>query len=198
MQIPLRRAVAMFTVLSCSVWAQADDIYFQAQADEPIATLTREHGMVRGVADEPLVAVYGSGLVRVHRASYMINPGVTEYRLDHAALNTLIDSLSGTFGMSSDELKRERDEAVAARAADSGEMFFTLDSTTTKITVALDGFSRDGAQPVVVNTSIAFADVQEQAQRYELASLQSLAKAENALLALMTTTSKAEGVSNEK
>jgi len=198
MQSRLWRAVALFTALSCGAFAQADEVYFQAQADEPIATLTREHGMVRGVVDEPLVTVFGSGLVRVHRAPYMVNPGVTQYRLDSDALSALIESLSGTFSLSSDQLQRERDDAAAAMARSSGEMFITLDPTVTKITVALDGFSRNGAKPMAVNTSIAFADVQEQAQRLELASLQSLAKAENALLALMATTAKAEGANNEK
>jgi hypothetical protein len=181
----LRRTCALFVVVSCCVSAQAADILFTAQADKPMATLTREHGMVRGVVDEPLVTVYGDGLVRVNRAPYMINPGVTEYRLDADALKQLVIALSATFDLDAERLTHERDAAAESLARNTGEQFVTLDSTITRISVELDGFSRNGKSVGPVNKSLSFADVQEQALRYNVDSLQALARAESALLDLM-------------
>lgn len=196
MPILLRRICALFVVMSCCVCAQAADILFSAQADKPIATLTREHGMVRGVVDDPLVTVFGNGLVRVNRAPYMINPGVVEYRLTPDQLSALVATLSATFDLSADSLARERDAAAEQMARNSGEQFMTLDSTITKISIELDSFARNGKSAGPVSTSLSFADVQEQALRYNVAGLQALAGAENALLGLMKETAVKE-VDNE-
>lgn len=198
MSILMQRIAALLVFTSLSAGSLAADVVFSAQADQPIATLTRVHGMVRGVVDEPLVTVFGDGLVRVNRAPYMIRPGVSEFRLDAAALNALVGTLSDTFALSNDQLARDIDTAAAARTRSTGEMFVTLDATTTKLDLSLDSFSRDGAKATVVRTSLALNDVQEQAGRYDVASLQALAKAERALLGLMKISAATEGANNER
>lgn len=199
MQTLFRRACALSLALSCCAFAQASDFMFTAQGDQPIATLTRVHGMVRGVVDTPLVTVYGDGRVRVERAPYMRNPGITEFKLDAAGLDQFVGELASVFEVDTQRLQDERDSAARAMASSTGEQFVTLDSTTTEISIALASFARQGEAPAAVRKSIRFADVQEQAARYSgLASLQSLAKVEKVLLALMDASPANEGADNEK
>lgn len=172
--------VALFTAAPLAA-ADGPVLSYSAAADTAIATLTREHGMVRGVQDAPLVQVYGDGRVVVTRPSYMIAAGVHEFALDSAGLDALVATVAPVADLDAERIATRRDAAQRA----TGERFFTLDETVTRIDIKLDSLVRNGAAPRSVDHSIQMANVQIDAQRLSgVTGLATLAQAEKALLAL--------------
>ncbi len=178
---------ALFTCMPAYA-APGADIAFAGSDDAPILTLTREHGMVRGLEDRPLVRVYANGLVHVHVPPYMKGAGHYRYRLETAELDRLLRGLDddGVMRFDAQAVRAERSAAEAARHAASGERFVTLDSTKTRIELDFASFGRAGETPAALKNVIEWADVGIEALRYpQVHGLTGLAAAEASLLALM-------------
>ena len=184
-------AVALSLICATSGLAQTSTdapVAFVAHSDRPMITLEREHGMVRGLVERPLLYVYGDGLVRVERPAYMINPGVFEYRLKADELTELIASLDrdGVMTIDSTTLRAERDAAALAIRSSSGERHFTSDATVTRIKFDFASYARAGATPAPLGNALRYSDLQIDALRYpQLKDLAALANAEKRLLALI-------------
>lgn len=161
--------------------ALADRLQFSAASDTPMISLTREHGMVRDVADTPLVQVFADGRVRVERPRYMIGAGVHEFSLAQDDLNALVATLAATVDLDTRAIK----EARSAHQRATGERFVTLDHTVTRIDLKFDALSRNGEAARSVNQTVALANVLIDAERYDqIRELAALARAERALLEL--------------
>lgn len=180
-------AAALLLVSALPGWAQSahnEPIAFVAHADRPILTLEREHGMIRGLEERPLLYVFGDGRVRVERPAYMVNPGTYEYRLKDGELDQLIGSLDRDGVMTMDSAALQTQRNAAARSA-SGERFMTTDTTVTRITLDFASYARPGAAPAPLGNTLAYADLQIDAMRFpQLTALEALARAEKRLLAL--------------
>ncbi len=181
--------LAALSLGTTAMQVSADDsgIYFAAIDNQPIITLTREHGMVRDLADRPLVSIYADGRVLIERPAYMLQPGKFEQRLDPVALNALIASLdqSDVLTANTQDLAADFARAATARSAASGVRIVTADATTTHIHVRFASFARAGESPRELVNTLSFAELQTQAQQYpSLKSLAALAAAEKRLMAL--------------
>ena len=170
-----------FILTSAVASAQSPDVAFVAASETPMITLTREHGMVRGVVDKPLVRVFGDGRVLVERPSYMRQAGAYEFKLSSDALAALVGDVAAIADLDVFRLDVRRNAADRA----NGVRFVTLDHTVTRIEMKFDGLGRRGDALRRVDRSLAVANVQIDAQRHaDLRELADLARAERALLAL--------------
>lgn len=189
----LRLALAAWlVVLSASLPAVAKDtmaVEFDAVADKPMLTLSREHGMVRGVAQTPLVRVYGDGRVHVHLPAYMIGAGHYQYTLSAKELEGLVGQLAAAGLMSFDTgaVRAARDAAATAQRTATGERFVTLDSTRTRIGLQFAHFAGAGKAGGALERTIEWADAAIDAERHPgVSALAGLAAAERTLLSLTT------------
>lgn len=167
--------------------ADSSGLHFAAIEDQPIITLTREHGMVRDVADGPLVSIYADGRVTIDRPVYMVQPGIFEQRLDAAALNALIQELdqADVLTLNTKELAAEHARAANARASSTGVRMITSDATTTRIDVRFASFARAGESPRELVNTLSYSELQAQASQYpSLTSLSALAATEARLMSL--------------
>ncbi|MFK8015668.1 MAG: hypothetical protein AB8G17_09540 [Gammaproteobacteria bacterium] len=186
-----RALVALLAALCLSAGAVGADVptvQFAGNGDQPIVTLSRTHGMVRGLVEKPLVNIYADGRVEVERPAYMIRPGRYEFQLPAEGLAQLIASFdtSGVLKMDVRDVTAQRDALARAQRNATGEMFMTTDPTLTQIAFDFASFSRDGSNPAPLANQIRFSEVQVQAQRYKSATgLNALADAERQLLALI-------------
>lgn len=187
----VRALCASLAALGLSVSALAADlpaVQFSADGDAAIVTLSRTHGMIRGLVEKPLVYVYADGRVVIDRPVYMIKPGRYEFSLPAEQLGQMIAAfdVSGVMKLETRELTAERDALARARQSATGEVFMTADSTLTRIDFNFGSFAREGNRPQPVAAQIRFADVQIQAERYaDGRALNALAAAERTLLALI-------------
>lgn len=183
---------AMF-VACCAVNAQDRTLKYAGENNRPILSLTREHGMMRGLKDEPLVRVFAGGRVHVHIPAYMKNAGHYEYELDGKALDELLATLDG-FGLFEFDMQSARSQVAAARTARqsvTGERFVTLDSTRTRIELAFASWSRGKDAGTALIRTIEWPDPAVDAGRYpEADAVVGLAAAEKTLLALLTHPSR--------
>lgn len=177
--------------------ALADSLQFSAPDNVPMISLTREHGMVRGVVDTPLVQVFGDGRVRVERPAYMIAAGVHEFALSSDELERLVAQLSDLVDLNTDVIALRRE--VMQRS--TGERFATLDETTTRIALKFDALGRNGEAARSVDQTVSLSNVQIDAERFaQIEELATLARAERALLELAQqpmNAKSAEGQSND-
>ncbi|MEM6638262.1 MAG: hypothetical protein AAF610_00025 [Pseudomonadota bacterium] len=174
-------AVALTVTLLTGFPALAKDVQFTAASDIPIVRFSREHAMMRGVSDAPLVAVFGDGRVVVERPVYMKRPGRHEFALNSAELSMLLTALAPVIDLDVDALRRERDEL----ARSSGQYYMTLDETVTHIELNFEQFVRDNGRATKVARTQSMADVQIHAETYPtVRGLVSLAGAEAALMGL--------------
>lgn len=181
------RAAACVALLTGAYVTHADTLSVVGEPSSPIITLTRSHGMVRGVVETPLVRVYDNGLVRIDLPSYMRGAGRYELRLGQDAFGALLGKLnaSGLFDFDQRVVQTQRDAAVRARSTATGERFMTLDSTTTQIDLNFLSIAKGGQDGTALKQTIKWADLGIDAERFpELESLVGLAQAEKTLLEL--------------
>jgi hypothetical protein len=162
-----------------------------------MVALIREHGMMRGVVDTPLVLVFGDGRVVVDRPAYMLGAGLHEFKLDADALNVLVRSMAGLVDVDTKAVAQRRN--ALERAA--GERFVTLDQTVTHIKLRFDALGRNGAAARGVDRTVSLANVQIDAERYgDIAELTTMARAEQVLLELFDrplAAARNQGADNE-
>ena len=188
---------AVFVASVTTPTSRADTVQFSASPDTPMVALIREHGMMRGVVDTPLVLVFGDGRVVVDRPAYMLGAGLHEFKLDADALNVLVRSMAGLVDVDTKAVAQRRN--ALERAA--GERFVTLDQTVTHIKLRFDALGRNGAAARGVDRTVSLANVQIDAERYgDIAELTTMARAEQVLLELFDrplAAARNQGADNE-
>lgn len=186
-------ALCASVMLLSAAHAQDHALKFVGDNNRPILSLTREHGMMREVADEPLLRIFASGYVHVHIPRYMKEAGHYAYQLDKKTLDDLLNTLDdyGLFEFDEQAARTQLATARAVRQRATGERFVTMDATRTRIELAFASWSRGEGKGAPLVRTIDWADPAVDASRYPQAdAVVGLAAAERTLLALLTHPSR--------
>ena len=191
MKLPIRhRYCAVFAALCLAAATQAQsnsELVVRANGTAPVITFTREHGMVKGVDDTPMLRLYADGLVAIQIPAYMKGAGFYELQLQRPEFDALLREFDAAGLMRFDPKAAQGRKAAAAAShrASSGERFITMDSTTTRIELEFSSYGSASGALSRIDRTIEWADLAIDAERYaQLDELVALAAVEKRLLGL--------------
>jgi hypothetical protein len=169
-----RRVLATFALAAVVILPSA------ARAETVIATLTERIGMLEGQDEQPLVQVFDSGRVLVHRPAHWKNPGDFQTRLSGAELEDLIVELLDLDLAAIDTAAIAARKALA-RSAAPAETLYVSDPNITELVLNLPAKAgRRAAQRELRHTGL-----QGDALAYpEIAELTALVRANDRLRSL--------------
>ncbi|MFT4572124.1 MAG: hypothetical protein ACI8TX_003163 [Hyphomicrobiaceae bacterium] len=150
-------------------------------AEEPIVSLTERIGMLEEQDQEPLVQVFASGRLLVHRPSHWKNPGDFETQLSNTELDELLVELLDLDMAGVDEAKIAAAKTAARAAGGANVRIYVSDPNEIIIDLNVPGVAGRAA----VNRQIRHNGVRGDAMKFPgISEIQSLAAATDRLRAL--------------
>lgn len=150
--------------------SSAASFSFETDSVEPILRYHEVVHMIANRDEQPMMQVYGSGLVKVHHPVYKKNAGDYEMQLSQQELVAILESLAGDGLMDLNvEKVKNKKQKVDKELRKQGDLFYISDSVTTHIDIKLKHYKPANKKLKVKDykKSIRVKDIEHDVKRYK-------------------------------
>lgn len=163
---------------------------YDMNSSEPVIVYHNVVHMLKNRDEQPMLKIYGNGLVQVHHPVYTNNAGDYEMQLSQQELGELLESLSDDGLMAFDDAKvKQKKKDMDRIKSQRGELYYISDSVTTEIQINLKKYKP--ANSAINHTNfkkrIRLKDIEQDLKQYKsIDEIQKTGKGINKLKSLLS------------